>query len=282
MNRTVAALVFGGMLTWASVDPADAGDEPPVVTPPILSGPVVEPPARTVVPDAAPIPERGPILVLPGMNTPRRGTRVPRNVATTTPVNRPMVTLSAPTSEDAPLPGTSDAAAPAPYQGPRAGFGPLQTTPARDPNFSEKTPTPVLNSAPIDREHDEEDSTRGSTTTRKPVAERKPDAPRRPSGLFSRMFPPAVTTRNRSDRNDPVTVEPRTDPAADASVKRRIERVIRDKLGDRLRTYDVRVVGKEVIIRAKAARFWQKRAVRNELDGLPGFNNYKVSVEMID
>ncbi len=282
MNRTVAALVFGGVLTWASVDPAFAGDEPPDVTPPILSGPVVEPPARTAVPDAAPIPERGPILVLPGMNTPRSGTRVPRNVATSAPANRPMVTLSAPTSEDAPLPGTPDASAPAPYRGPRAGFGPLQGSSSRDPGFSEKTPTPVLNSASIGLEHDPEDSLRGSATARKPLAERKPEAPRRTPGLFSRMFPPSVTTRNRSDRNDPVTVEPRTDPAADASVKRRIERLIRDKLGDRLRTYDVRVVGKEVMIRAKAARFWQKRAVRSELDGLPGLNSYTVRVEMID
>ena len=280
MNRTVSSLVFGGVLTWASVDPACAGDEPQVMTPPILSGPVVEAPVRTAVPDAAPIPDRGPILVLPGMNTSRPGTRVSRNVAPSVSTNRPTVTLSAPTSEDAPSLVPSDA--PAPYRGPRAGFGPLQGSSSRDPGFSEKSPPSVLNPVPNGLERDGEDFPLGSTTERKSLVERKSAAPRRTAGLFSRMFPPAITTRNRSDRNDPVTVEPRTDPAADASVKRRIERLIGDKLGDRLRTYDVRVVGKEVMIRAKAARFWQKRAVRSELDALPGLNSYKLSVEMID
>lgn len=293
MNRIVAALVFEGLLAWIAVDRVSAGDEPPVASPPILSGPIVEPalppspaqtvpPARTALPDATPFPDRGPLLVLPGMNTPRPGSRVPRNIGPSSPGNRPTVTLSAPTAEDTPSLGNTDSPAPAPYRGPRAGFGPLQGNTSRDSVFSETAPPRAHDSAPMGHEDEGEDAPRGPNPSRKPLVERKPEAPRRAPGLFRRMFPTAVTTRNRSDRNDPVTVEPRTDPAADAAVKRRIERLIGDNLGDRLRTYEVRVVGKEVMIKAKATRFWQKRSVRGALDSLPGLNSYKLSVEMID
>ena len=178
--------------------------------------------------------------------------------------------------------GLSESSAPAPYQGPRAVPGPLPGSGLSDPGFSDSAPPRVLDSESGELGPGKHDSAPGSPGTRKPSTDKSSEPGRRSSGLFGRMFPPAVTTRKRSDNHDAVTVEPRTDPAADAAVKRRIERLIGDSQGERLRSYEVRVVGKEVVIRAKATRFWQKRTVRNALDSLPGLNGYKVTVEMVD
>ncbi|MFO0907568.1 MAG: hypothetical protein U0794_04270 [Isosphaeraceae bacterium] len=79
-----------------------------------------------------------------------------------------------------------------------------------------------------------------------------------------------------------MTVEPRTDPATDAALKRRLERQIRESLGNRVQSYEVRVVGREVIIRARTARFWQRRSVRNTLESLPGLNGYRTTVVVDD
>jgi hypothetical protein len=45
---------------------------------------------------------------------------------------------------------------------------------------------------------------------------------------------------------------------------------------------EVRVVGPEVTIRAKASRFWQRRTVRRALETLPGLAGYRHTVEIID
>jgi hypothetical protein len=71
-------------------------------------------------------------------------------------------------------------------------------------------------------------------------------------------------------------------PASDAVARRRIEREIRDALGDRLRSLEVRVSGRNVLIVAKANRFWQKRAVRQALETLPGLAGYRARVEIGD
>jgi hypothetical protein len=82
--------------------------------------------------------------------------------------------------------------------------------------------------------------------------------------------------------DDSIRVEPRTDPAADAALKRRIERQIREGLAGKLRMYEVGVVGREVVIRARPARFWQRRAIRRELEALPALNGTRARVEVID
>jgi hypothetical protein len=81
---------------------------------------------------------------------------------------------------------------------------------------------------------------------------------------------------------DSVAVEPRTDPAADAALKRRIEKQAREAVGGKVGSIDVRVVGREVTILAHGARFWQKRAVRSTLEALPGLSGYKAVVELVD
>jgi hypothetical protein len=98
------------------------------------------------------------------------------------------------------------------------------------------------------------------------------------------VLPPpfAGVGRAPADPRASVTVEPRSDPAADAALKRRIEHQVRDSVGTRLRFYEVRVVDREVTIRAKPARFWQRRAVRHALESLPVLSGYRSRVEMVD
>ena len=77
-------------------------------------------------------------------------------------------------------------------------------------------------------------------------------------------------------------MDPKSDPAAEAAMKRRIEKQIRESLGSRLKAFDVRVVGRDVVIRAQAARFWQKRSDRTTIEALPALSGYNVLVEVVD
>lgn len=72
------------------------------------------------------------------------------------------------------------------------------------------------------------------------------------------------------------------EPTTDADVKRKIDRQIRDLLGDKLQFLEVRVSGKNVLIVAESARFWQRRAVRRTLETLPGLSGYRVKIELDD
>jgi hypothetical protein len=95
------------------------------------------------------------------------------------------------------------------------------------------------------------------------------------------LTPPAfLTGRSPAEPRSAITVEPRTDPAADAALKRRLERQIQESLGDRVRSVEVRVVGREVTILAKTTRFWQRRTVRRALETLPGLNGYHATVQV--
>jgi hypothetical protein len=86
--------------------------------------------------------------------------------------------------------------------------------------------------------------------------------------------------RGLQDREGSISVEPRTDPAAEAALKRRVDRQIRETLGNRLRSYEVRVEGSEVTITARTARFWQRRGVRNALESLPALTGYKATIRV--
>jgi hypothetical protein len=84
-----------------------------------------------------------------------------------------------------------------------------------------------------------------------------------------------------ADRRDGISVEPRSgDPTADAALKRRVERQIREAVGDRVRSYDVRVDGRDVTIWARTNRFWQRRGVRHALETLPALNGLKATVRV--
>jgi len=106
-------------------------------------------------------------------------------------------------------------------------------------------------------------------------------------GLLGRFFPPPPSDPRREESRSAASKgrnqeDSQSEPVTDASVKRKIERQIRDTLGDRVRSIEVRVSGRNVLIAAKATRFWQKRTVRHSLETLPALAGYRARIELDD
>jgi hypothetical protein len=106
-------------------------------------------------------------------------------------------------------------------------------------------------------------------------------------GVIGRMIgqPPAAPRRNLSRDSDGANRpqgDGRAKAATNADVKRQVERQIRETLGDKVQSVQVRVSGKNVLIVAKPAWFWQKRAVRRTLESLSVLDGYRVKVDLGD
>ncbi len=89
------------------------------------------------------------------------------------------------------------------------------------------------------------------------------------------------TPRTRGN-SDSIRVEPRNDPAADAAVKRRVERQVREAVGNRAKDVEVRVVGRAVSIQVRGVRLFQKRNVRKSIESIPGLTAYKTTIDVLD
>ena len=90
------------------------------------------------------------------------------------------------------------------------------------------------------------------------------NASRTSPALLGRFRGPLNSTEGRSGSGSSITVEPRSDPAAEAAIRSRVQKQIQQAVGDRVRSVEVRVSGRNVLIRAQAARFWQRRGVQAE------------------
>jgi hypothetical protein len=125
-----------------------------------------------------------------------------------------------------------------------------------------------------------------------PVAEAESESPtgsaarpvqgRGAPSRFGRFLGPLGPADGTAEPHSSITVEPRSDPAAEAAVKRRIEKQIVQTLGDRVRSVEIRVAGRSVVLRAQASRFWQKRGVRRSLETMTVPSGYRLRVEMLD
>jgi hypothetical protein len=108
----------------------------------------------------------------------------------------------------------------------------------------------------------------------------------RPTGLFGRLFSSVGGNRGGSDLRNAVTVESQRDPEnqaeTDAALRKRVEKQIRDSVGPRLRSYEVQVVDRRVTVRARAARFWQRRSLRHAIESLPALSGTGARVEVTD
>ncbi len=100
--------------------------------------------------------------------------------------------------------------------------------------------------------------------------------------MFGRILGPRATGEESLEPRSSITVEPRSDPAAEAAIKRRIEKQVQQVVGDRARSVEIRVSGRTVLIRAQAARFWQRRNLRRSLETMPLPAGYRSKVEMLD
>jgi hypothetical protein len=152
------------------------------------------------------------------------------------------------------------------------------TTPSRDRPFDWPAGVPLADQRPPG-------ASVSNPPAEKPAAPRS--APSRSPGLLGRFFETWTGSPSRKDARSPQTkargvVEPRPDATADAANRRKIESEIQDSLGDRLRSVEVRVSGRNVLIVAKASRFWQKRTLKRALETLPGLAGYRARVDIID
>jgi hypothetical protein len=100
--------------------------------------------------------------------------------------------------------------------------------------------------------------------------------------MFGRMLSPRGSNEDIGEPPSSIRVEPRSDPAAEAAIKRRIENQIQQTVADRARSVEIRVSGRTVLIRAQAARFWQRRGLRRSLESMPMPAGYRSKVEMVD
>lgn len=278
MRRIAAGLVLG-LLAASGASGAPADDPPPLAPP--VGAPAIEPPAEMPPPkEAKPIDENRPMLVIPGVTTPRPGAR-PRTPGAPASPARTAVPIPAPAAASAvpPLLGPAEMPRTAP---PRRPVGTADNGRAGLPTTIESVPAPAGEGVRERR------SAKPSATTVRPLDDdpldrpAKPPAPpaRRAQGFFGRFLPPQPAQRapaSASGREN-VRVEPRSDPATDSAVKRRIERQLTETLGSRVRAYEVRVVGRNVVIRAVPARFWQRRAVRSSIESLPVLTGFKTTV----
>ncbi len=107
-------------------------------------------------------------------------------------------------------------------------------------------------------------------------------------GLFGRFFQPPPGPARPQSRSSSASArqsekaEEKSEPLTDATVKRKIEKQIRETLGDRVRSLEVRVSGRNVLIVGQATRFWQKRAVRRSLETLPALEGYRARIQLDD
>jgi hypothetical protein len=108
----------------------------------------------------------------------------------------------------------------------------------------------------------------------------RPAPPMRRERLWNRLTP-AVAARDRKP-DATIAVVPRSDPAADAALKRRLEAQVRGAVGGPLRSLEVRVAGRDVAIRARVDRFWRRRGVRRAIEALPSLAGYRARVEVTE
>ncbi len=73
-----------------------------------------------------------------------------------------------------------------------------------------------------------------------------------------------------------------SEPEPDAVVKKRLEKQLRETLGDRVRSLEVRVSGRNVLVAAKPAWFWLRRGVKRSIETAPGLQGYRVRIDLDD
>jgi hypothetical protein len=262
--------------------------------------PATQKPATTSTPPAAapsPSPARS-MLVIPGVTAPSW-----RAEATARP-KVPQPTRSITSGSPAPAARSESAAGPTNSVSP---FRPdVRPRVEKEPDVSLGGPIP-LTLEPLDddagtpRKQSGASSPRGGTarprTSNSPggpsdvPVETRPMPPRMP-GLLGRILgqSPANPRGRDPSRTGDAPGRAKTEsksnskaaPDADAVAKRRIEQQIRATLGDKVQSVEVRVSGRNVLIAARATRFWQKRSVQRALESLPALAGLRTRIDLGD
>jgi hypothetical protein len=207
----------------------------------------------------------------------------------TTPTARPSAPVEAPKPALEPGPGELSLDAPIEMR-PLPEASPIRPGPSVPPA---NRPL-LLESTPIDRAN----QIGGATTRPKPPAikpstpPQPAQAPARRSRLFGFLAGPAPTPARPPSPSPaasrttapgrPVAAAPVEDPAADSALKRRIERQAREVVGTRARSVEVKLDGKEAAVVVSGVKFYQKRAVRKQLEGIPALSGLRSTIEVVD
>ena len=311
---TASVVIWGGGAALAQEPPppleAPAAESQPAQ--PVAPPSQPKPAARAPVASPSPLQSRPfttptglsqirPLLVIPGVTSPTQSAAMrPRSNSASSvrpgPVTGPQDGYPSPPAlpeagspfrapvarqlqgQPAPAPATATATGPPPIT-----LEPIEDLPEAGPRNSPSARGPA-NRAPE----------RLSPATR-PAESSKPAQPPlwRPPGFLGRLLglppEPAPRIAPRGDEMQGRVEPPRgardeahADPASDAAARRRIERHIREELGDRLRSVEVRVTGRNVLIVARPSRFWQKRSIRRTLEGLPILDGYRARIDVGD
>ncbi len=308
-------------LMLAALSPAQEAPplEPPSLDPPATGAATNRetpppPPRPVVAPTSRPRPENRPMLAIPGVTAPAsRPTTEARTPAAAKPPALLPMPLDFPSSRSDsspagfPLAGptTSDKVDEASPRLVRPNAGRPSSVPTRSRSAVNSPPIGETIPLTIDPLDDEPSGARGSSS-RSPASRLNNDRPvreegdrieprpmpRRSPGLFGRLFgppptspvppPPRESTRTaekpKPDRES--SIDSTTDP--DLVNRRKIERQIASTLGDRVRSVEVFVTGRNVEIRARASRFWYRRSVRRSLETLPAIQGYRSRIEVTD
>ena len=287
MSRSVLASGLSGLLLFAGL--AVAQDQAPPLTPPALDPPSTGPSTTTPRPGTtsgsgpgtasslttkpartAPA-ENRPLLLVPGVTAP-----LP---------SRPGPCLSRPR----PGPGTGPAASTTPA-------APLTSRPPTSPpielpdasnesSLKGRAPIPltlesIADEPPAELGSDRLPADRSATprsprpSSARPLSEPtdalgplpSPQRLRGSATIFGRLFRPQGSGGEPAEPRSSISAEPRSDSAADAAIKKRIEKEVQQAVGDRVRSVEIRISGRSVIIRARATCFWQRRGVRRSLE----------------
>jgi hypothetical protein len=264
MRRRTATLGTIGLVVAACALTAGGQDELPPLTAP-LEVSIPDDPEPKPEPEPKAAESRRPVLMVPGLPRPR--SRV---------VAKPVVDEAELPSLDPideglpPLVGPAD-------ELPEMELDPEPTQePAPDLDLPDDAPPPLtLEAEPSDAEH-----APGATVATPKQPARPVPAPRR--RLFGLLPPLRPRNDPRPATSPKIEFDPRSDPAADAALKQRVERVIRQSAGPHVRAADVSVIERSIVIRARVDRFFNRRSVKRRLESLPGLAGYQTRVEIVD
>jgi hypothetical protein len=276
-DRTMGLLVLAIAPSFAVADDGPASSAPAPA--PRLEGPGVSAAeSQGSTAELRPVPARTvPRLLAPRSPRPRIAAAPAPAVspAAEAPPLRPLVEVGTPAGD---LPQALTIPDAPPLEGPAPLT--LETVPdesALAPPLDSLEPLPPARpSSARDRDREDEDEDEDDE-----IDESIPSPPRR-RGLLGRLRPsppPPPPTRVESRRGDD-PLGTRSDPAAEAALKRRVEAQVRVALGRHLRSVDVRVVDREVRIRARIDHFWNRRAARRDLESLPALAGLRSQIEV--
>jgi len=160
-----------------------------------------------------------------------------------------------------------------------------EPTAIEDPSIDDRTQGPSSGSIP-------RRSTASSTPARRvdPV----PPPPRR--GRFFGLFPGPVVVPPGSLNTRPSTAgaiasgrdvglppeDVKAKAAAEAALKKRIEKQARDAVGARARSIEVHVDRSTAGVQVRGVKFYQKRAVRKAIESLPALSGLRSTIEVLD